>query len=178
MSARPSRRGVVAGVLAVGVVALLVVGGLRLAASTGALERRQAVADAAATFATSLMSYDHDDLDATRDQVGALVTDDYRPDVDQVLEDLGADIAELQATSTATAERVLVQEPTDGDTTHVVVVLDATVASQAGTRQLTGTHLELTLVDRDGTWLVDGLRRLTPGEERVEDATGPPEDPS
>lgn len=163
--------------LAVGVVALLVLGGLRLAATDAALERRQAVADAATAFATSLMSYDHDDLDATRRQVGGLVTDDYRPDVDDTLDDLGADIVELEATSTATVERVLVQEPTDATTTRVIVVVNATVTSQAGTRQLTGAHLELTLVARDGTWLVDGLRRLTVGEEQIQDPASP-EDPS
>ena len=178
MSPRPTRRRVATAAVTAGVVVLLVLGGMRLAESPAALERRQAVADAAATFATSLMSYDHADLDATRERLGVLVTDDFRPDVDDTLEDLGADIAELEATSTATATRVLVQEPPDGTTAHAIVVLDATVSSQGGTRQLTGAHLDLTLVDRDGTWLVDGLRRLAGGEERIEDPDPPPEDPS
>ena len=178
MSPRPTRRGVLTGVVAAGVVVLLVLGGMRLAASSAALERRQAVADAAATFATTLLSYDHAALDTTREQVSALVTDDFRPGVEDTLDELGADITELEATSTATIDRVLVQEPPDGTTAHAIVVLDATVSSQAGTRQLTGAHLDLTLVDRDGTWLVDGLRRLAAGEERIEAPTAPSEEPS
>lgn len=167
MTARPSPRTVVVVLVGVALLAALVLGWVRAGATSAALDRRRAVAAVAEEFATTLLSYDHEALDATRDALAQLATPSYRDRLDEALGDLGPDIAAAGASSTATVTRVLVEEPVAGGTAHAVVVLDATVTSRSGaTRELADAHLDLALAARDGSWRVDGLRQLA-GEDRV-----------
>lgn len=150
---------------AVGVVvlALVAIGALGWwqALDRGRTDRtRAAVAEAATTFASGMMTYAHDDLDALREHVADGATPAFADTVTSTLDgELGTEITDTEASSTATVDRVLVELGGDGRA-HAVVVLDTAITSTAGTRELTDLYVELALVRREGRWLVDDLTRL------------------
>lgn len=159
-------------VVLVGALALVVVAVLGWTRTPGSVAERDRVRDAAADFATGMMSYDHDDLDGLRQRVADGATDAFADVVGTTLEDGLADrITGLGASSTATVHRVLVDTPTDG-TAHAVVVLDVTITSDEGARELTDAYVELTLVRRGGRWLVDDLTRLAAAGDELTPAGG------
>ncbi len=140
-------------------------------------QAREQVRAVATEFTTGLMTYDHTDLDAVRDHVRDGATAEFASTFTTTLDDdLATTIADTEASSRASVDRVLVEVAGPG-TAHAVVVLDATITSTAGSRELTDLYIELALVHRDGRWLVDDLTRLAArgaGTDGADGATGEP----
>ena len=160
---------VLVGLGAVALVVVAVVGWTRTPASVAEGNR---VREAAADFATGMMTYDHEDLDGLRQRVADGATDAFAEVVGTTLDDGLADrITGLGASSTATVDRVLVDTAT-ATTAHAVVVLDVTITSDEGARELTDAYVELTMVRQDGRWLVDDLTRLAAAGDELTPAGG------
>jgi Mce-associated membrane protein len=128
---------------------------------------RRDVAGAAGGFAAALLTYDHDDLDASRAQVASLATPSFAEEYATAFDEgLSGVIGELDAVATATVRDVFVGDVDDGRATAVAVV-DATVRSAAGTRELTGSYLHLELERVDGRWLVSAASAVGAEGETV-----------
>jgi hypothetical protein len=140
---------VVAGAVAFGVVQWQ-----RADDLAGEADDRQAVATVSADFAAALLSYDAADLEAARDRVTALSTPSFATEYATAFDNgLRAVIEELGAVATGTVRDVFVAD-VSGTAARAVVVVDSTVQSDAGTRDLTGSYVQLELERLDGRWLV------------------------
>jgi hypothetical protein len=84
---------------------------------------------------------------------------------------LRAVIEELGAVATGTVRDVFVTE-VSGDAARAVVVVDSTVESDAGTRDLTGSYVQLDLERVDGRWLVGAASAVGAEAEGVTPASG------
>ena len=122
-------------------------------------DRREDIETVAGDFASTLLSYDYADIDATVDDVDRLVTDGLREELATGYQgDLREQIEQLQAVSTAEVLDVLVSDTT-GDTSRAIVVVQTEVRSETSQARVT-TYLDLSLLRVDGTWLVDELEAL------------------
>ena len=134
-------------------------------------DERRAVAAAASTFASALLSYDADDLDVARERVTALATPAFAEEYTDAFEGgLRTVIDELDAVSTATVRDVFVSE-VSGSSARAVVVIDASVTSAAGVRDLTGSYLQIELQKVEDRWLVSAASAVGAEDESI---TGSP----
>ena len=164
------RRWLVA-VVVLAVVAAAVAFGLTQRSRADDLEQeadeRRAVATAASTFASALLSYDADDLDVARERVTALATPDFAAEYEDAFEGgLRAVIDQLNAVSTATVRDVFVSE-VSGSSARAVVVIDASVTSDAGVRDLTGSYVQVELEKVGDQWLVSAASAVGAEAESV-----------
>jgi Mce-associated membrane protein len=121
---------------------------------------RLAIATAAGKLGQALLSYDYTNLNAARTTVLSLSTDKFAQYYTTAFTNgLSAAVTQLQAKATASVRKVFVAD-TNGDTADVFVVLDSEVHSSAGTRQLTGSYLDLAMVRQGGHWKVDGVTSI------------------
>lgn len=118
---------------------------------------------AAGEFGEVLVSYDFHDPEAHRDAVLDRSTGSFRDEYDAAFEQgLGDLITELQATSEGHVKEVFLTEVQD-DQALAVVVLDIVTEGAAGANPLYDVYIRLTLIQVDGTWLVDDVTDLSFG---------------
>lgn len=136
------------------------------------VDRRDEVASVAGRFAEALLSYDHEDLDASRREVRDLATSEFADEyVDAFDAGLGGQIESLEATSSATIREVFVSSST-GDTARAVVIADTEIESAAGSRATVGTYLDISLVRLDGRWQVDDVSSVANAGSRLAPVPG------
>jgi Mce-associated membrane protein len=133
---------------------------------------RQAAARVAGDFATAVLSYDYQDLDGSLDDVLGLSTPDWgRQYEDAWFSDQQPVIEELQAVAEVDVRDVMLGDAQDG-VLPAVVVFNATIRSDIGTRRLGGSYLRLDLTEVDGEWRVDDMAFLASTEQSLDPATG------
>lgn len=112
------------------------------------------VAGVAGRFAEALFTYDHRDVERTREQVLSMATGGFRDEYEDAF-DGGIDvfIEETEATSTVTVKDVLVGAIEDGNATAVAII-DTRADGAGGARSLRNLYLRLDLVRVDGEWKV------------------------
>lgn len=134
--------------------------------------RQDEVASVAARFAEVLLTYDHEDLDGSREAVRELATADFAAEyVDAFDAGLGGQIETLEATSSATIREVFVSRAT-GDTARAVVIADSEILSAAGSRATVGTYLDISMVRLDGRWQVDDVTSVANAGSRLAPVPG------
>lgn len=135
-------------------------------------DRQDEVATVASRFAEVLLTYDHEDLEASREAMRELATADFATEyVDAFDAGLGGQIESLEATSSATIREVFVSRST-GDTARAVVIADSEILSAAGSRATVGTYLDITLVRLDGRWQVDDVTSVANAGSRLAPVPG------
>lgn len=175
-TAPPRRRGRVVLALAV-LVAIAAVAGIAALWTSRAdlrreVDRRDEVAAVAGRFAEALLTYDHEDLVASRDAVTDLATDRFAAEYADAFDaGLGGQIESLEAVSSATVREVFVAR-SDGDTARAIVIADSEIVSSAGSRGAVGTYLDMTLVRLDGRWRVDDVTSVANAGSRLDPVPG------
>jgi Mce-associated membrane protein len=140
-------------------------------------DQRDEVASVAGRFAEVLLSYDHEDLDASVDAVRELATADFADEYAGAFDaGLGGQIETLEATSSARIREVFVASFT-GDTTRAVVIADSDIVSDAGSRATVGTYLDITLIRLDGRWQVDDVTSVANAGSRLSPVPGSGDEP-
>ncbi|MEU9021290.1 hypothetical protein [Actinomadura sp. NPDC048394] len=182
---RAGRRGRIAGLLTGQVAArLLVVAVLIASIVTAGLQwhradkadtredvRRQ-VGDSAGRFGQALLSYDHTRLQAARNRVLSLASDDFAKTYDQAFTGgLEGIITKLKADASATVRTVYIGD-VDGSNARAVVVMDSEVHSTAGTRSVLGSYLDMKLARSHGTWKVTEVTSIGAANESMTDPDG------
>jgi Mce-associated membrane protein len=126
---------------------------------------RRAVATTAGDFGEALLSYDFEDLEAARRRVVRLATESFgRNYSDAFSAGLNEAITQLQASAKATVRDVYVSDVTR-DQAHAIVVLDSEVRSTAGTRQVVGSYLDMSMLRRGGRWKIDAVTSIAASRE-------------
>lgn len=140
------------------------------------IDRRDDVDAVAGRFAEALLTYDHDDLAASRDAVTDLATDRFAAEYADAFDTgLGVQIEALEAVSSATVREVFVAR-SEGDTARAIVIADSEIVSSAGSRGAVGTYLDMTLVRLDGRWRVDDVTSVANTGSRLDPVPGSPAD--
>jgi hypothetical protein len=135
-------------------------------------DRVDDVATVAGRFAEVLLTYDHADLDGSRETVRELATPDFAAEYVEAFDaGLGGQIETLEATSSATIREVFVSRST-GDTARAVVIADSEILSAAGSRATVGTYLDISLVRLDGRWQVDDVTSVANAGSRLSPVPG------
>ncbi|MBW8487356.1 hypothetical protein [Actinomadura parmotrematis] len=133
---------------------------------------RRAVKASAAEFGQALLSYDHTRLQAARNRVLALTSDDFAKTYDEAFTGgLEGVITRLKADATATVRTVYLGDIDDG-TARAVVVMDSEVHSTAGTRRVLGSYLDMTLTRHGGAWRVTDVTSVGAANESMTDPQG------
>ncbi|MGI5330522.1 hypothetical protein [Actinomadura nitritigenes] len=134
-------------------------------------ERRQ-VGDSAGRFGQALLSYDHTRLQAARNRVLSLASDDFAKTYDQAFTGgLEGIITKLKADASATVRTVYVGD-VDGSNARAVVVMDSEVHSTAGTRSVLGSYLDMKLARSHGSWKVTEVTSIGAANESMTDPDG------
>jgi Mce-associated membrane protein len=121
---------------------------------------RRQISTVAGQFGRALLSYDHDHLDQARKQVTDLATTDFGRTYDVAFTGgLQDAITKLKADATADIRTVYLTGGTHG-TAQAVVVMDSQVKSTAGTRDVTGSYLQMDLVKQGGRWKVSAVNSI------------------
>lgn len=134
-------------------------------------ERRQ-VGASAGRFGQALLSYDHTRLQAARNRVLSLASDDFAKTYDQAFTGgLEGIITKLKADASATVRTVYVGD-VDGSNARAVVVMDSEVHSTAGTRSVLGSYLDMKLARSHGGWKVTEVTSVGAANESMTDPDG------
>jgi Mce-associated membrane protein len=99
-------------------------------------------------------------LNKARSTVLGMATDTFAQNYTTAFTNgLSAAITQLQAKSTATVRKVYVSD-VNGNNAEAVVTIDSEVHSTAGTRQVVGSYLDLTLLRQGGRWKVNQVTSI------------------
>ncbi|MFB4319535.1 hypothetical protein [Actinomadura sp. 21ATH] len=162
-----------AGVLVL--AASVVTAGLQWKAADAAAQEkadRTAVRDRAGQFGQALLSYDHTDLQAARNRVLSLASDDFAKTYDVAFTGgLEGVITKLKATATATVRNVYLED-VDEAAAKAVVVMDSEVRSTAGTRRVLGSYLDMRLARQGGRWRITEVTSIGAVNESMTDPKG------
>ena len=130
-------------------------------------DERREVATAASTFTSALLSYDAADLDAARARVTELATPEFADEYTEAFDGgLRPVIEELGAVSTATVRDVFLSD-VSASSARAVVVVDASVRSTAGVRDLTASYIEVELQRVGDRWLVSAATVVGAEDEAI-----------
>ena len=141
---------------------------------TGDRDDRQDAASVAGEFATAVLSYDHRDLEGSVDEVVALSTPDWGREFENAwFQEQQPVVEELNAVARVDVRDVMLGEESDG-VLPAIVVFNATIESQIGTRRLGGSYLRLDLVRDEGAWLVDDMAYLASTDQSLDPAVADP----
>ncbi|WP_442778638.1 hypothetical protein, partial [Actinomadura sp. WAC 06369] len=133
---------------------------------------RQAVERQAGEFGQALLSYDHEHLQDARNRVLSLASEDFAKTYDVAFTGgLEGVITKLKADASATVRAVYLGD-VDESTARAIVVMDSEVRSSAGTRRVLGSHLDMRLVRKDGTWRVTEVTSIGAAQETMTDPDG------
>jgi hypothetical protein len=115
-------------------------------------------------LATALLTYDYENLDASRDRVLARATGKFRKEYESAFESgLQTLLTETKATSRGTVTDIFVGDIEDS-TASTIVVANAVADGTAGRRASLASYIQLDLVEVGGRWRVDGVTNLTFGQ--------------
>ncbi|MDL4814297.1 hypothetical protein [Actinomadura opuntiae] len=135
-------------------------------------DERRRVGDSAGRFGRALLSYDHTKLQAARNRVLSLASDDFAKTYDQAFTGgLEGIITKLKADASATVRTVYVGD-VDGGNARAVVVMDSEVHSTAGTRSVLGSYLDMKLTRSRGAWKVTEVTSIGAANESMTDPDG------
>ena len=116
----------------------------------------------ASDFTTAVLSYDHRNLSGSVDAVVALSTPDWGREYENAWFQEQQPIVEAtRAVAEVAVDDVLLGDASDG-VLPAVVTFNATIDSEVGTRNLTGSYLRLDLMKVDGDWRVDDMASWPP----------------
>lgn len=118
----------------------------------------------AGQFTAALLTYDFEQLDASKDRVLDLSTGNFKRQYEQAFTG-GLDVLlkETKARSEATVTDVYLGEVAD-HTATAIVVADALAEGTAGSRRTISSYIQLELVKVGGRWRVDGVTNLNFGQ--------------
>lgn len=129
------------------------------------VESSVAAQTAASTFVQKLLTYDFDALEEQREAVSELSTERFRDEfLAAFTDDLRAAIEQEEASSSATVIDVFQTSDGDGRARAVVHVESQLVSGQGADTSLE-SYLLVTLVEREGRWLVDEMTSLGSREQ-------------
>ncbi|WP_170247475.1 hypothetical protein, partial [Nonomuraea zeae] len=121
---------------------------------------RLEVSGAAGAFSKALLSYDYQNLQATRSALAAQATGDFLGTYDAAFGGAMAQvIVKLKATSQATVREVYLAD-VDEATAHAIVVVDQQVNTSEAIRSVKDSHLKISLVKEKGAWKVHDVTVL------------------
>jgi hypothetical protein len=136
-----------------------------------AQDDHQDAARVAGDFTTAVLSYDYHDLSGSLDDVLALSSPEWGEQYENAwFSDQQPVIEELQAVAQVDVRDVMLGDEHD-DAVSAVVLFNASIESQIGTRRLSGSYLRLDLVKVDGDWRVDNLAFLATTDQSLDPAT-------
>ena len=116
-------------------------------------------------LAAALLTYDFEDLDASRDRVLARSTGKFRKEYEDAFESgLRTLLTETKASSRGTVTDIFVGDIDDGSASSIVVA-NAVADGTAGRRASLASYIQLDLVEVGGRWRVDGVTNLTFGRD-------------
>ncbi|HEY9555455.1 MAG TPA: hypothetical protein VIR58_01905 [Acidimicrobiales bacterium] len=126
----------------------------------------------AGQFAEALVSYDHRDPEAHRDEVLSFATGSFREEYEDAFDQGLADIiTEVEAVSQGFVKDVWVSE-VDEESASAVVSVDVEHDGSAGPRTIYDLYFRLTLVRVGGEWKVDQVTDLNFGSGAGSTGTG------
>jgi Mce-associated membrane protein len=126
---------------------------------------RQEIERVSGELAAALLTYDFEDLDASRDRVLARSTGKFRKEYEDAFESgLRTLLTETKATSRGTVTDIFVGDIEDS-TASSIVVANAVADGTSGRRASLASYIQLDLVEVDGRWRVDGVTNLTFGRD-------------
>jgi Mce-associated membrane protein len=147
------------------VIAVLVAGALAILAvfalasgdgGSGGGGEDQEVRLAAGRFAERFLTFEHDELDAWKDDVLALSTGGFAEEVEEVESGLRTLIAESELDAVTQVTDIFVGEVDRGGV-EVVVVYDRELRGGEQGRTESDRYLQLAMIRIDGEWLVDNV---------------------
>lgn len=139
-------------------------------------EERDDVAAAATAFADAYYGFSAGDIEASRDRVVALMTEEFAGQYNEVFDaGIGQLITELDATLQAEILDVFVAE-VDGDRAQAVVSANTSATSPQGTFDLTG-YILVTMERVGGDWLVSSVLTLAPPVSEADQGETPASPP-
>ena len=126
---------------------------------------RREIERVSSELAAALLTYDFEDLDASRDRVLSRSTRKFRKEYEEAFEaGLRALLTETRATSRGTVTDIYVSDIRDA-TASTIVVADAVADGTGGRRASHASYIQLDLVEVGGRWRVDGVTNLTFGRD-------------
>jgi hypothetical protein len=126
---------------------------------------RLEVSGAASSFGQALLSYDYQNLQATRATLTAQATGDFLATYDEAFGGAMAQvIVKLKAVSQANVREVYLSD-VDEATAHAIVVVDQQVNTSEAIRSVKDSHLKISLVKEKGVWKVHDVTVLGAAKE-------------
>ncbi|HUR07240.1 MAG TPA: hypothetical protein VM347_32170 [Nonomuraea sp.] len=126
---------------------------------------RLEVSGAAGSFGKALLSYDYQNLQATRATLTAQATGDFLATYDEAFGGAMAQvIVKLKAVSQANVREVYLSD-VDEATAHAIVVVDQQVNTSEAIRSVKDSHLKISLVKEKGVWKVHDVSVLGAAKE-------------
>lgn len=127
---------------------------------------RRAAESVASRFASRLLTYDYNALDATKASVLRLSTGRFHSEYEQAFSGLNQLITATKGRSSAVVKDVFSSE-IEGSTATAVVVLDQSVTGVSGTQRRLDAWIEASLVKAGSRWLVDDVTNLNFGQTQA-----------
>lgn len=169
-SRRPSGAALAKAAVLVALAASVVTAGLQWYQADQAAQReaeRRAVRARAGEFGQALLSYDHRNLQAARNRVLSMASDDFAKTYDAAFTGgLESVITRLKADATATVRTVYLGD-IEGSTARAIVVMDSEVHSTAGTRRVLGSYLDMRLTRTGERWRVTEVTSIGAADETM-----------
>lgn len=119
---------------------------------------------AAGRFGERFLTFDHDELDRWKADVLSLSTGGFAEEVEEAEAALRRLVDETETDATAQVTDIFIGEIERG-TVEVVLVYDREVRG-ASPRTETERYMQLTLIDVDGTWLVEDVVDIASASDR------------
>lgn len=143
-------------VLVAAALAVLAVYALATDTRSGSGDDDREVRLAAGRFSEQFLTFEHDELDAWKQDVLALSTSGFAEEVEEVESGLRTLIAESELDAVTQVTDIFVGE-VDRGAVEVVVVYDRELRGGGEGRRETDRYLQLGMVRIDGDWLVDNV---------------------
>ncbi|MEU0571031.1 hypothetical protein ABZ297_37340 [Nonomuraea sp. NPDC005983] len=164
--------GALAAMVAAALAATAVLQSMSASQARDALARLEAeralrveVSGAASSFGQALLSYDYQNLQATRSTVISQATGDFLATYDEAFGGAMAQvIVKLKAVSHATVREVYLSDVDDA-LAHAIVVVDQQVNTAQAIRSVKDSHLKITLVKQQGVWKINDVTVLGAAKE-------------
>lgn len=143
-------------VLVAGALAVLAAFAIASGGADGDRGEDREVRLAAGRFAERFLTFEHDELDAWKDDVLALATGGFAGEVEEVESGLRTLIAESELDAVTQVTDIFVGEVERG-AVEVVIVYDRELRGGGQGRTESDRYLQLAMVRIDGEWLVDNV---------------------
>lgn len=168
-AAAPPRRSwlgpAIAFVVLLAVLTVAVVAAVQRQELAAERDDRREIERVSGELAAALLTYDFEDLDASRDRVLARSTGKFRKEYEEAFESgLRTLLTETKASSRGTVTDIFVGDIEDS-TASSIVVANAVADGTSGRRASLASYIQLDLVEVGGRWRVDGVTNLTFGRD-------------